>query len=175
MHKFNHTNVQRGFAAPYGCDLFLLQVLGASTAAWEPPWPTAQQPAPWMLWLRLTQGCSSTQPLHCPPSMASLSCSRASLAARRKVSSSPLWYYICKNSSTPAPLKIPSKSINMNLMWRSDLLPKWSRTRGCQFVHLPPAAGVWGPRSSADVYAFWKHGLCQSLHWQTDQSKQVLW
>lgn len=76
----------------------------------------------------------------------------------------------------PHPFKIDeSISLNMNLMWRPDLLPKWSRTRGCQFVHLPPAAGVWGPRSSADVYAFWKHGLCQSLHWQTDQSKQVLW
>lgn len=78
----------------------------------------------------------------------------------------------------PPPLKKKRKrsiSINMNLMWRPGLLPKWSRTRGCQFVHLPPAAGVWGPRSSADVYAFWKHGLCQSLHWQTDQFKQVLW
>lgn len=49
MHLLNHANVQKSFAASYGCDLFLLQVLGASMEAWEPPWPTAQQPAPWML------------------------------------------------------------------------------------------------------------------------------
>lgn len=67
--------------------LSILQVLGAWMEAWEPPWPTGQQPAPWTLWPRPTQGCSSTQPLPCPPSTASLSCSRASLAARRKVSS----------------------------------------------------------------------------------------
>lgn len=67
----------------------VLQVWGPWMEAWELPWPMGQQPAPWMPWPRLTQGCSSTQPPPCPPSTASLSCNKALLAARRKVSGSP--------------------------------------------------------------------------------------
>ncbi|XP_034535860.1 CUGBP Elav-like family member 1 isoform X5 [Notolabrus celidotus] len=33
------------------------------------------------------------------------------------------------------------------------------RSRGCQFIHLPPAAGVWGPGPAPDVYALWKRHL----------------
>lgn len=60
------------------------------------------------------------------------------------------------------------------LTWVYGVITNWSRARGRQFVHLPPAPGVWGPGSSADVHAFWECCVCQSLHWQTDQSEQVL-
>uniref|UniRef100_A0A3Q2ZAD2 CUGBP Elav-like family member 2 n=1 Tax=Hippocampus comes TaxID=109280 RepID=A0A3Q2ZAD2_HIPCM len=49
------------------------------------------------------------------------------------------------------------------------------RAGGRQPVHLPPAAGVWGPGPPADVHALWERGVGQSVHRQTDQSEQVLW
>lgn len=50
-----------------------------------------------------------------------------------------------------------------------------ARSRRCQPVHLSPATGVWRPGHPADVHAFRKRGLSQSLYRQTDKPQQVLW
>ena len=49
------------------------------------------------------------------------------------------------------------------------------RARRVQPVHLPSSPGVWRCRTNADVPSLWQCYQLQGLHWQSHQSKQMLW